>query len=71
MNSQTWKIRYYPNVQLMHALSNNETCAALAFQTAELSIAYDIFTFFSIPPPHLEPEMEKEDGGILYPVWRV
>jgi hypothetical protein len=68
VNSNIWKNRYQPNVQLrMLYLINEIGPLKLVKRPSYLSLNAT-FSSFSIPPPHLEPEMEMTQVELFCPV---
>jgi hypothetical protein len=58
VNSNIWKSRYQPNVQLPMLYLTNETGPQKLFKRPSYLSLDATFSSFSLPPPHLEPEME-------------
>jgi hypothetical protein len=58
VKSNIWKTRYWPNVQLRMLYLTNETGPLKLFKRPSYLSLNATFSSFSIPPPHLELEME-------------
>jgi hypothetical protein len=58
VKSNIWKSRYQPNVQLCMFYLTNETGPLKLFKRPSYLSLNATFSSFSIPIPHLEPEME-------------
>jgi hypothetical protein len=68
VNSNIWKSRYQPNVQLRMLYLTNESGALKLFKRPSYLSLNATFSSFSIPPPYLEPEMEMTQVELFYPV---
>jgi hypothetical protein len=68
VNSNIWKSRYQPNVQLRMLYLANETGPLKLFKWPSYISLNATFSSFSIPPPHLEPEMEMTQAEFFYQI---
>jgi hypothetical protein len=69
VNSNIWKSRYQPIVQLRMLYLTNETEPLKLFKRPSYLSLNGTFSSFSIPHPHLEPEMEMTQVDFFYLVW--
>jgi hypothetical protein len=69
VKTNIWKSRYQTNVQLRMLYLTNETGPLKLFKRPSYLSLNATFSIFSIPLPHLEPEMEMTQVEFFYPVW--